>query len=71
MTEPELLPPTIDPKKTAIGIRQVSARNEASTRSVMTVRKHVVVTDEAVSDTGPIPSLGDKDPSHRDLALAR
>ncbi len=55
MTEPELLPPTIDPSKTAIGIRQVSARNEASTRSVMTVRKHVVVTDEAGSDTGPSP----------------
>jgi uncharacterized OsmC-like protein len=55
MTEPDLLPPTIDPKKTAIGIRQVSARNEAATRSVMTVRDHEVITDEAGSDTGPTP----------------
>ena len=33
-----LLPPSVDPKKRAIGIRKVSAVNEASTRSVMTVR---------------------------------
>ena len=34
----DLLEPRIDPKKRAIGIRKVSAVNEASTRSVMTVR---------------------------------
>ena len=34
----DLLEPSIDPKKRAIGIRKISAVNEASTRSVMTVR---------------------------------
>ena len=42
----DLLEPSIDPKKRAIGIRKVSAVNEASTRSVMTVRGHTVITDE-------------------------
>jgi len=50
-----LLPPSVDPKKRAIGIRKVSAVNEASTRSVMTVRGHTVITDEKESDTGPTP----------------
>jgi uncharacterized OsmC-like protein len=39
----------------ANGIRKVSAVNEASTRSVMTVRGHTVITDEKKSDTGPTP----------------
>jgi len=51
----DLLEPSIDPKKRAIGIRKVSAVNEASTRSVMTVRGHTVITDEKKSDTGPTP----------------
>lgn len=51
----DLLEPTIDPKKRAIGIRKVSAVNEASTRSVMTVREHTVITDEKESNTGPTP----------------
>ena len=51
----DLLEPRIDPKKRAIGIRKVSAVNEASTRSVMTVRGHTVITDEKKSDTGPTP----------------
>ena len=55
MTEPDLLPPSVDPNKKALGIRRVSARNEASTRSVMMVRDHVVVTDEKGTDTGPTP----------------
>ena len=42
----DLLEPRIDPKKRAIGIRKVSAVNEASTRGVMTVRGHTVITDE-------------------------
>jgi len=55
MKDKDLLPPSIDPKKAAIGIRKVVARNEASTRSVMMVRNHVLVTDEPGSDTGPTP----------------
>ena len=51
----DLLPPSIDPNKAALGIRRVSARNEASTRSVMMVRDHVVITDEKGTNTGPTP----------------
>jgi uncharacterized OsmC-like protein len=55
MSDPDLLAPSVDPNKSALGIRRVSARNEASTRSVMMVRDHVVITDEKESDTGPTP----------------
>ena len=55
MSAPDLLPPNVDPSKSAIGIRRVSARNEASTRTVMTVRDHVLVTDEKQTNTGPTP----------------
>ena len=55
MTDKDLLPPSIDPNKAAIGIRRVTMRNEASTRSVMTVRGHELITDEPASDTGPTP----------------
>ena len=55
MTENDLLPPSVDPKKNAIGIRRVSARNEAATRTVMMVRDHLLVTDEKGTNTGPTP----------------
>jgi uncharacterized OsmC-like protein len=55
MSDPDLLPPSVDPSKSAIGIRRVSARNEAATRTVMTVRDHVLVIDEKQTDTGPTP----------------
>lgn len=55
MTDPDLLEPSVDPKKKAIGIRQVAARNEGSTRTVMMVRDHVLVTDEKETNTGPTP----------------
>ncbi len=55
MTDPDLLPPSVDPGKKAIGIRRVSARNEAATRTVMMVRDHVLVTDERGTNTGPTP----------------
>jgi len=55
MNDPDLLAPSVDPNKQALGIRRVSARNEASTRSVMMVRDHVVITDEKESNTGPTP----------------
>ena len=55
MSDLDLLPPSVDPAKKALGIRRVSARNEASTRSVMMVRDHVVITDEKGTNTGPTP----------------
>lgn len=56
MTEDDdLLEPSVDPKKRAVGIRRVTAVNEGSTRTVMTVRGHTIVTDEKESDTGPTP----------------
>ena len=52
---PDLLPPSVDPARAALGIRRVSARNDASTRTVMTVRDHVMVSDEKGTNTGPTP----------------
>lgn len=54
-TDPDLLPPSVDPKKKALGIRRVTAHNEASTRTVMMVRDHVLVSDEKGTNTGPTP----------------
>ena len=51
----DLLPPSVDPAKKALGIRRVSARNEASTRTVMMVRDHVLISDEKGTNTGPTP----------------
>lgn len=55
MSDTDLLPPSVDPNKKALGIRRVIARNDASTRSVMMVRDHIVITDEKESNTGPTP----------------
>jgi uncharacterized OsmC-like protein len=55
MSDPMLLPPNIDPERKALGIRKVVARNDGTTRSVMMVRKHILVTDEPASDSGPTP----------------
>jgi uncharacterized OsmC-like protein len=55
VSDNDLLPPSVDPNTKALGIRRVSARNEASPRSVMMVRNHVVITDEKESNTGPTP----------------
>jgi uncharacterized OsmC-like protein len=51
----DLIAPSVDPDKALLGIRRVTARNEASTRTVVMVRNHVLVTDEKESDTGPTP----------------
>ena len=51
----DLLPPSVDPKKSALGIRRVIARNEASTRTVMMVRDHVLISDGKGTNTGPTP----------------
>jgi uncharacterized OsmC-like protein len=55
MSDPDLLPPDIDPLRSATGIRRVSARNEAATRTVMMVRDHVLIADEKQTNTGPTP----------------
>ena len=55
MDQADLLKPTIDPKIKAIGIRRVSAHNDAATRTVMMVRDHVLITDEKATNTGPTP----------------
>ena len=55
MTDPDLLEPSVDPNKKAIGIRRVTAHNESSTRTVMMVRDHVLVSDEKENNTGPTP----------------
>jgi uncharacterized OsmC-like protein len=55
VTDTDLLPPSVDPNVKALGIRRVSARNEGSTRTVMMVRDHIVVTDEKGTNTGPTP----------------
>ena len=55
MVDRDLLEPSIDPKKKAIGIRRVSAHNDAATRTVMMVRDHVLITDEKGTNTGPTP----------------
>lgn len=55
MPDNDLLEPSVDPKKKAIGIRRVSAHNEASTRTVMMVRDHVLITDEKETNTGSTP----------------
>ena len=56
MTDPELLPPSVDPNKKLIGIREVKARNDATPRTVSSVRDFEVVTDEVKgANTGPTP----------------
>ncbi len=56
----DLLPPDIDPKTPKIGIRAVSGRNPATTRTEIRVRDLApIVTDEPKAaggtDTGPTP----------------
>lgn len=55
MSDTDLLAPDVDPNKKALGIRRVTARNEASTRSVIMVRDHVLICDEKGTNTGPTP----------------
>ena len=55
MPDADLIEPSIDPKTKAIGIRRVTAHNDGTTQTKMTVRGHVLVTDEKASDTGPTP----------------
>jgi uncharacterized OsmC-like protein len=51
----DLLAPSVDPDRALLGVRRVSARNEARPRTVMMVRDHVIVTDEKETDTGATP----------------
>ncbi len=51
----DLLPPGVDPDTPKLGIRHVNGHNEATTRSVLSVRGHTLITDEPASNTGPTP----------------
>lgn len=56
MSDPDLLPPSVDPNKKLIGVRKVQARNDATPRTVITVRDFEVITDEVSGgNTGPTP----------------
>ena len=56
MADPALLEPSVDTKVKKLGIRKVKATNDASTRTVTTVRDFNVITDEASgTNTGPSP----------------
>ncbi len=56
MTDPDLLPPSVDPNKKLIGIREVRALNDATARTISTVRDFEIVTDEPTgSNTAPTP----------------
>lgn len=56
MADRDLLEPSVDPRVKKIGIRKVNARNEASARTVSTVRDFTIVTDEPTgSNSGPTP----------------
>ena len=56
MSDSDLLPPSIDPDIKKIGIRRLTAHNDASARTVITVRDFEAVTDEVDGgNTGPTP----------------
>ena len=56
MNDADILPPSIDPERPVLGIRQVVGVNRASARTEVRVRGHTVVTDEVDGgDTGPTP----------------
>ena len=56
MADPDILPPSVDPNVAKIGIRKLTAKNQATSRTVIKVRGHELITDEADSgDTGPSP----------------
>lgn len=55
MDETDILPPSVDPNIRKIGIRKVTGRNDGTTRSVLMVRDHTLITDEPASNTGPTP----------------
>lgn len=55
--EAELIKPGVDdPNKPLIGIRDLTAHNDATCRTVVSVRDHEVITDEKDgTNTGPTP----------------
>lgn len=55
LKDPILLNPDQDPEKERISVRKVKGYNNGTTRAVMMVRDHVVVTDEPGSNTGATP----------------
>ena len=54
--EAGLIKPSVDPDKPMIGIRDLTAHNDATCRTVVTVRDHEIVCDEKDgTNTGPTP----------------
>jgi uncharacterized OsmC-like protein len=54
--ETGLIKPNVDPDKPMIGVRDVKAHNDATCRTVVTVRGHEQVCDEKDgTNTGPTP----------------
>ena len=52
----DLVKQSVDPNKPMIGIRDLKAHNDATCRTVVTVREHEVVCDEKDgANTGPTP----------------
>ncbi len=53
----DLIKPNVeDPNKPMIGIRDLKAHNDATCRTVVSVREHEIVTDEKTgANTGPTP----------------
>lgn len=51
-----LLPPSVDPKVKKLGIRRVTGTNDATTKTICSVRNHIAITDEPLGlNEGPTP----------------
>jgi uncharacterized OsmC-like protein len=55
LKDPVILNPDMDSGKAKHSVRKVKGYNNGTTRAVMMVRDHVVVTDEPSSNTAPTP----------------
>jgi uncharacterized OsmC-like protein len=55
-TDPDILPPDVDPAKKLLGVREIRATNAAEPKTVSRVRGFEVVTDEKTgTNIGPSP----------------
>lgn len=55
-TDPDILPPDVDPEKKLLGVREIRATNAAEPKTVSRVRGFEVVTDEKTgTNIGPSP----------------
>jgi len=55
LKDPVILNPDMDPEKEQISVRKVKGYNNGTTRAVMIVRDHIVVTDERGTNTAATP----------------